>query len=236
MSDAHRGADDDALDRPQNSMDVVAFDLDGTLADSGTFDGQLYVEAVRTVLGIEIEPDWSNFRHGTDSGILTETIERSNLNGDRSSMHSAVRRYFTNLVAEYVAARDGILPEIPGAREFIRRLVEHPGARVAVATGGWQETALIKLKAIGIDPARLSIASSSDAMGKADIMRIAEGRALPSGGARRKTYFGDEPYDRESSRRLGYEFIAIGNNVEHHVKYPDFRDADSILRDLGLAG
>lgn len=217
-------------------MHLVAFDLDGTLTDSNKFDGQLYVESVRTVLGIEIETDWSKYRHGTDSGILSEVLERSNLNSDRSSMHSAVRRHFTNLVAKYVAARDGILPEVPGALDFIRRLMEHPGALVAVATGGWQETALIKLKAIGIDPGQLSIASSSDAVDKADIMRIAERRTFPYGGAKRKTYFGDTRYDRETSRELGYDFIAIGDNVEHHVRYPDFRDVESILRNLGLAG
>ena len=217
-------------------MNLVAFDLDGTLADSEAFDGRLFVEAVRTVLGIEIETDWSKYRHGTDSGILDEILERSNLNGDRSLMHSAVRQHFMDLVEEYVGARDGMLPEIPGARAFIKRLMEHPGVRVAVATGGWQETALIKLRAIGIDPGQLSIASSSDAVGKADILRIAERRALPGGGAKGNTYFGDEPYDLESSRKLGYDFIAIGDKVEHHVSYPDFRDADSILRDLGLAG
>lgn len=217
-------------------MHLVSFDLDGTLVDSETFDGQLYVEAVRSVLGIEIDSDWSGYRHRTDSGILTEILERSSLNGDCSSIHSAVKRHFTNLVAEAVAACDGILPEIPGARDFILHLMEYPRARGAVATGGWRETSLIKLRAIGIDPARLSIASSSDAVRKADIMRIAERRALPYGGAKRATYFGDTRYDRETSRELGYDFIAIGDNVEHHVKYPDFRDADSILRNLGLAG
>ena len=38
-------------------MNLVTFDLDGTLADSETFDGQLYVQSVRTVLGTEIEAD-----------------------------------------------------------------------------------------------------------------------------------------------------------------------------------
>lgn len=217
-------------------MDLVAFDLDGTLADSEAFDGQLYVEAVRTVLGIEIDADWSGYRHRTDSGILTEIIDRSSLNGDQFSMHSAVRHHFTDLVAEYVGARDGILPEIPGASVFVRRLIQHPRVCVAVATGGWQETALIKLNAIGLDPNQLSVASSSDATDKVDIIRIAERRAMPSGGAKRKTYFGDKPYDQETSRKLGYDFIAIADNVEHHVTYSDFRDTESILGNLGLAG
>ena len=218
----------------QQLINLVVFDLDGTLADSEAFDGQLYVQAVRTVLGIEIQAEWSGYRHQTDSGILNELIDRSELNSDRSTVQSAVRQVFTNLVADYVAARGGVVPEIPGASDFIKRLMEHPRVRIAVATGGWKETALIKLRAIGLDPGRLSVASSSDAIGKADIMRIAARRALPSGGVKRRTYFGDSPYDREASRELGYDFIAIGQSVAHHPRYSDFRDGESILGDLGL--
>ena len=112
--------------------------------------------------------------------------------------------------------------------------MKHPGVRVAVATGGWKETALIKLRAIGLDPLRLPLASSSDAMSKVDIMRIAERRTLPNEYAKRKTYFGDSRYDKEVSRELGYNFIAIGETVDYHLRYPNFLDAESILDDLGL--
>ena len=218
-------------------MHLVAFDLDGTLADSEAFDGELYVEAVRSVLGIDIEADWTGYRHRTDSGILDEIIDRSTPNADHSSLHSAaVRRHFTDQVHDYVAARGGVIPEIPGAIQFVSRLMKHPSVRVAVATGGWKETALIKLRAIGIDPLRLPLASSSDAMSKGDIMRIAERRALPNGNLKRKTYFGDSRYDKAVSRELGYDFIAIGENVDYHLRYPNFLDAESILDELGLNG
>ena len=217
-------------------MHLVTFDLDGTLADSEAFDGELYVEVVHSVLGVEIEADWTGYRHQTDSGILNEIIDRSEPCADRSSLHSAVRRHFTDQVHDYVAARGGVIPEIPGALQFVSRLMKHPGVRVAVATGGWKETALIKLRAIGLDPLRLPLASSSDAMSKVDIMRIAERRALLNDNAKRKTYFGDSRYDKEASRELGYDFIAIGENVHHHLQYPSFLDAESILDDLGLNG
>ena len=215
-------------------MHMIAFDLDGTLADSEAFAGELYVQAVQTALGIEIEADWSGYRHRTDSGILDEIIDRSELNADRSSIHLAVKKAMTDLVANYVAARDSRIPEIPGASAFVRQLIRHPSVRVAVATGGWEETALIKLSAIGIDPQQMPIATSSDAVSKADIMRIAERRALPSGGVTRRTYFGDSPYDKEVSRTLRYNFIAIGDRVQHRPRYSDFRETESLLEELGL--
>lgn len=73
-------------------------------------------------------------------------------------------------------------------------------------------------------------------MSKADISRIAERRTLPNGNAKRKTYFGDSRYDKEASRELGYDFVAIGENVGHNCQYSNFVDAESILDDLGLNG
>ena len=225
-----------SLPRTGRGMHLVTFDLDGTLADSEAFDGELYVEAVRSVLRVDIEADWTGYRHQTDSGILNEIIDRSAPNADRSSLHSAVRRHFTDQVHDYVAARGGVIPEISGAMQFVSHLIKHPGVRVAVATGGWKETALIKLRAIGIDPLRLPLASSSDAFSKVDIMRIAERRALPIENAKRKTYFGDSHYDKEVSLELGYDFIAIGKNVNHLPRYSNFLDVGSILDDMRLEG
>ena len=150
-------------------------------------------------------------------------------------MQTTVRRIFTDLVANYVVGRGGSLPEVPGACAFVNELVRRPGVRVAVATGGWKETALLKLQAIGLDSKHMPMASSSDAMSKVDILPIAERRALPEGGARRRTYFGDSSYDREVSQQLGYYFIGIGDNVAHRPSYSDFRNAGSILDELGLS-
>ncbi|MYD93790.1 MAG: HAD family hydrolase [Chloroflexi bacterium] len=215
-------------------MNLVVFDLDGTLVESESFEGELYARAVRTELGIAIDTDWSCYRHVTDSGILDEVLDRSRSNADRSMAQAAVMQAFTELVADHVAAHDGLLPEIPGASDFVNALIEHPGVQVAVATGGWRETALIKLQAIGIEPGRLPIASSSDAMSKADIIRVAERRALPEGGATRRTYVGDSYYDLEMSRQVGYEFMAIGPDVVHRQSQSDFCNAELILGSLGL--
>ena len=215
-------------------MNLVVFDLDGTLVESESFEGELYAQAVRTELGIAIDTDWSCYRHATDSGILDEVLDRSKSNADRSMAHAAVMQAFTELVADHVAAHDGLLPEIPGASNFVNMLIEHPAVQVAVATGGWRKTAFIKLQAIGIEPGRLPIASSSDAMSKADIIRVAERRALPEGGATRKTYVGDSYYDLKMSRLVGYEFMAIGLGVMHRHSQSDFRNADAILGSLGL--
>jgi phosphoglycolate phosphatase-like HAD superfamily hydrolase len=57
-----------------DDVHLAVFDIDGTLVDSDEFDGRLYAEAIRTVLGLEIDRTWSTYNNVTDSGILNEIL------------------------------------------------------------------------------------------------------------------------------------------------------------------
>jgi beta-phosphoglucomutase-like phosphatase (HAD superfamily) len=213
---------------------LVLFDIDGTLVDSAGFDGQLFVDAVRAVLGIEIDADWSRYRHVTDSGILEEILDGRVPTEERAAVSAAVERTFVELTTRYLAELDEPLGEIPGACAFVRALQAHPKVSIGLATGGWRETARLKLSAIGLRPDEICLASASDARSREEIMSVAEARALEGRRASRKTYFGDAPWDRSASRALGYEFIAIGSGVDHATRFADFRAAETILAELRL--
>ncbi len=215
-------------------MHLIVFDVDGTLVESDEFDGVLYAQAVRDVLDVAVDEDWSSYRHVTDSGILDEILDRHALEMDRSVAHASVRKAFVALVRDYLSDRSGRLPEVPGARTFVNRLIAHPEVTVAVATGGWRETAAMKLQAIGLDPEALHLSSASDAIRRIEIMQIAERRAMAGKPADRKFYFGNQPWDRAASRKLGWEFIGIGEQVEHVPRFEDFLDHESILEVLEL--
>ncbi len=153
-------------------MHLIVLDLDGTLVDSAEFNARLYVQAVRTVLGIEIDDNWSGYRHVTDSGILEEIVDNAKVKTDRFPVHAEVKEAFVRMVADYIDDRGGLLREISGARAFVDKLTSHPQASVAIATGGWKETAMMKLRAIGLDPEELCLATASDAVSRVEIMRI----------------------------------------------------------------
>ena len=55
-------------------MDLVAFDVDGTLVDSSGINGGLYREAGETELGIQVDDAWSRYIRLTDSGVLKEIM------------------------------------------------------------------------------------------------------------------------------------------------------------------
>ena len=93
---------------------------------------------------------------------------------------------------------------------------------------------MLKLTAVGIDVERIPMATASDASSRAEIMKLAEQRAVSAAPFLSKTYFGDTPWDLQASRALGYSFVGVGSSVEHTVVYRDLADQDSILSMLGV--
>jgi phosphoglycolate phosphatase-like HAD superfamily hydrolase len=216
-------------------MHLVMFDIDGTLVDSTGFDGELYAEAVRSILKVEVDRNWDAYEHVSDSGILEQLLRDACFDGERAELAVRVQQRFVTLVRDYLTRQPGAVGEIAGARHLVERLLSMPRVRVAVATGGWGPTALLKLRHIGIDVERLGFASSSDAPARVDIMRLAAQRAMHGAAVTRTTYFGDGPWDRRASAELEYDFVAVGTAVRHSLVYADLSATDAILEALGLA-
>jgi phosphoglycolate phosphatase-like HAD superfamily hydrolase len=213
-------------------MHLVMFDIDGTLVDSAGFDGELYAAAVRDELGLPVNRNWDVYEHVSDSGVLEQLVREAGRGGEHAELAARVQRRFVAAVRDYLARNSRLVREIAGAKRLVARLLELPEVRVAVATGGWAETARLKLAHIGIDVDRVGFASSSDAPARVDIMRAAASRALPSGGFARATYFGDGPWDRRASAEIGYDFVAVGGKVPHHVAYRDHAETEAIVARL----
>jgi beta-phosphoglucomutase-like phosphatase (HAD superfamily) len=216
-------------------MHLVMFDIDGTLVDSAGFDGELYAEAVRSVLKVEVDRNWDAYEHVSDRGILEQLLRDACFDGERAELAASVQQRFVTLVGDYLEWQPAAVREIPGARVLVERLLSMPSVGVAVATGGWAPTALLKLRHIGIDVERLGFASSSDAPSRVEIMRLAAKRATRGTAVTRTTYFGDGPWDRRASAELEYDFVAVGPAVRHCVGYADLSATDAILEALGLA-
>jgi phosphoglycolate phosphatase-like HAD superfamily hydrolase len=207
------------------------FDIDGTLVDSMGFDAELYARAVRAELGADVAIDetWRSYRNVTDSGILEEILAQRDFGLPAEELEARIRRRFAALVRDYLEKNAHTLREMPGAKALVETLLATPGVRVAIATGGWAETALMKLRAVALPFDSLALATSSDARERTRIMQIAEARALAGAVPRRRTYVGDGAWDQRASRELGYEFVAVGNAVAHEPRFDDFSDRDAVL-------
>ena len=124
--------------------------------------------------------------------------------------------------------------EIKGASHFIQDLINRENVRVAIATGGLEETAKFKLEAANININGCAFASSSDHHLRTEIMKISEARAFSDVPFESKTYFGDASWDKEASAFLNYNFILVGDRIKHEFKIDDFQNIESILSILNL--
>lgn len=212
------------------------FDIDGTLVDSMRVDSHLYARAVRETLGgdVYIDETWRPYVHVTDGGILDEILAQHRFEEPRDELRSAVKRRFIELVRGHVDAGATVLREIRGATALLQELRARPDVRVAIATGGWAETALIKLAAIGVSLDGIGFASSSDAHQRTKIMELAAQRALRGVVPTTRTYLGDGAWDLRASAELGYRFIAIGRALDHEPRFDDYMDRAAVLASLAV--
>ena len=212
---------------------LVMFDVDGTLVDSAGFDGTLYAQAVREVLDVNVDETWASYRNVTDSGVLEELIADGEF-ADIENARATVKERFVELTRAYLARHPAAIREIPGAKALVETLCTLPGVRVAVATGGWRETAMLKLSGIGLSSEQLAFATASDRLERTAIMQLAERRAMRDAAPSRRTYFGDEVWDKRASAALGYQFIAVGRKVEHEILFEDFANRTAVLECLAV--
>jgi phosphoglycolate phosphatase-like HAD superfamily hydrolase len=215
---------------------LVMFDIDGTLVDSMRVDAHLYVRAVRETLGgdVYIDETWRPYVHVTDSGILDEILVQHRFPEPLDPLRAEVKRRFVELVRGHLEAGTSVLREVRGATALLRDLRARPDVRVAIATGGWAETALMKLAAIGVSVEGIGFASSSDAHARTKIMELAAERALRGAVPATRTYLGDGAWDQRASAELGLRFIAIGRALEHEPRFDDYADRDAVLACLAV--
>ncbi|OED35966.1 haloacid dehalogenase [Chromatiales bacterium (ex Bugula neritina AB1)] len=209
----------------------VMFDVDDTLVLSDEFDQNCFVEAVYEILGHKLDTEWIRYTHVTDAGILDQHINENGLQTKQKEIHTAVKRVFTEKIASYL--RKNPAQQMPGAPAFIAELRQLENLSISIATGGWQETALMKLESAEIDVSGIPIASSNDHFSRTDIMKIAEHKATGAINAQ-CSYFGDGEWDKKACEELGYNFVLVGSKACHTQSIPDFRNRERALKYIGL--
>jgi phosphoglycolate phosphatase-like HAD superfamily hydrolase len=176
----------------------------------------------------------------TDSGIAAELF---NLHQRPLGELAAERKRFTSLLAQALAADSTSCREVCGADNFLHRWRETANIVIGLATGGWAESALAKLRHAGVDITGLAFASADDAEARTDIMDLCQQRAAVSADIDRfaeVTYIGDGLGDAHAAAALGWRFIGIGNG-QHAERlrsagacnvFEDFRSPEHIMHVL----
>ena len=191
-------------------MKAIVLDIDGTLIESMAIDSDLYLSSIFAVLGsVEIRENLNDYDHVTDIGIIAQVMEDNGLPQDSDAIDTVRNRFVAGLTKHIET--NGPFPEVPGAARFINRLRDSKEHDVAIATGGWKLSALLKLETSELNVKGIPIFTCDDSPSRTEIMRIALsqlGNVYES-----VTYFGDAEWDRRACEILGWEFVPVGSEL-----------------------
>ena len=227
-------------------MKLAVFDIDGTLTHTAGQSENNYTRIFKDEVGIDLSRiDWSRSRYSTDSGIMPWVFQQTL---GRDPQPEEMDRLTSALLRGTQARLASCEPEkmtVTGAPRALERLAGD-GWRVAIATGGWRETALLKLDCAGIPIQDKAIAFADDAPGRSQIIALAVERAGVREGCaefERVVYVGDAFWDLNAAGRLGYGFVGRAapdkreRLLHHGAQYilSDFADYDLVLHYLEQA-
>lgn len=197
-------------------MNLVMFDMDGTLTDSFSFDENCYVLAIQQALGLpRVVPDWEGYAHASSSYCLDAIVRAHHGRPVTSAESEAVQRRMVALMAEIGAEKARHTAEIPGAADCVRALLDQ-GHAVAIASGDWAATARHKLTTARIPYHGLPAAFCDDSHVRTEIMQTALARAAAHYGVgqfERVVYVGDALWDIRACRELGWPLVSIAEGA-----------------------
>jgi len=189
---------------------AIILDIDGTLIQSMSVDTELYFSSIRDVLGpVSIRDKLDDYNHVTDSGILAQLLEDNGYACD-DEVTAAVQAVFVEGLRRHIESA-GPFPTVDGAVQFVEHTRECDDRRVAIATGGWRKSALLKLESAGFSIDDIPLVTSDDSPSRVEIMRLA--LAEISDDFESVTYFGDAEWDERACQTLGWRFVAVGPDL-----------------------
>jgi phosphoglycolate phosphatase-like HAD superfamily hydrolase len=195
-------------------MHLVMFDIDGTLTETMKIDDECFVRSLVELFGFtDIDTDWSHYQHVTDSGLFHD-IYTIRIGQPPTALDvSRFRQHFVHLLA--AAASYSPFAAVAGSGGLLSRFTSGGEHWVAFATGGWRDSARLKMATAGMCFDDHPAASADDALDRESIMRLSMQRAATRyGGPFADTvYVGDGVWDARACRALGIPFIGIGSGV-----------------------
>ncbi|MDT7832355.1 HAD family hydrolase [Flavobacteriaceae bacterium S356] len=220
---------------------LVVFDIDDTLTKSEDQHQTAYVNTMRHFGIHDIDQNWKNYVHHTDSYILKENYER---NLPQKFDFSFILKFENKMTLEIQKLAK--TTEIKGAKKAVRYFMDHTDYAVCFATGSLLEPACLKLAQAGIPFVPELVVGSNNVFEREAIVK----RAIESAKSFYKVDIfeqiisvGDGIWDLKTARNLNIHFIGIlEKNLEDfrkegltvHIKdWQDF-EVQNIETQLGI--
>lgn len=195
-------------------MKLAIFDVDGTLTDTNSVDNECFVKAGAESLGIiAINTNWAEYPHTTDSGITLHLFQQRFGRPPDEIELSKFKSCFVNLLNERYQLDSSDFSEMVGASIALDWLKRESDWAIAIATGCWQQSAWLKLKAAHIDTDGIPAAYAEDGISREEILQASVAKSLSryrQGSFERIVSIGDGLWDVRAAFHLRFAFLGVG--------------------------
>jgi phosphoglycolate phosphatase-like HAD superfamily hydrolase len=214
-------------------MQVLLFDIDGTLVNTGGTGKDAMNRAFEEIYGMANGLDGILLAGQTDPKIMLDAFQKLSMKWDDAKMGAFKERYFMRLEEEFQRPR----PQrriMPGFPEALDHLCQLPQTHLGLLTGNWQRGAQIKLENFGLWKYFEFGAFGDDDLDRNKLVPHALRRAAELFGRHpqsdRVYVIGDTPRDVQCARPHGAVAIAVATG-DYSVDVlraasPDFLFAD----------
>lgn len=225
-------------------MNLAIFDIDGTLTNTNTVDDECFIKSLSEAHGItKVSTDWAGYSHTTDSGITQQIFQERFGRDPEEPELDKLKFCFVGMLKDQFQANPSSFVETAGASVALGGLKREADWAVAIATGSWRESALLKLRAANIDFDGIPCAYAEDGLSREEILLSAVSQALQQhrvSGFAKTVSIGDGLWDVRTARRLEFAFLGVGGGgraaildragAKHVVE--DFADYGQLVRFL----
>jgi len=228
-------------------LKLAIFDIDGTLTNTNSVDNDCFVKALAEAHAItNIDTDWATYPHTTDSGITLHIFQEKFGRSPEETELGKFKRCFVNMLSEQYRSNSSSFAEIGGASIALNRLKRESDWVVAIATGCWRESALLKLKAAKLDIDGIPAAYAEEGLSREEILKAAVSQSMEKyrlSSFEKIVSIGDGLWDVRTARRLSFSFLGVGCGESAAMLYQagarhvieDFADYDQLVRFLNEA-
>ncbi len=197
-----------------DEMNLIIFDIDGTLTQTNDVDSICFAKAIKDMLQInDLNTDWASYQYSTDSGLLNEIYTHFLQRLPSSEEIDLIKTRFVDYLKQAWQEDKACYAPVPGAISLFEQILALSHWHAALATGGWKESALFKLSSAEIPHQSLPKAYADDHVERTEIIKVAikQARSLHQVEKyQRIIYVGDKAWDERAANLLQIEFIGVG--------------------------
>ena len=198
-------------------MNLVLFDIDGTLISTGGAGMRAFYRALREIFDIGAEPPSLRPDGKTDPLIAKELLTCFGLENQwcASVREALFSSYLNHLEDEMSRASNcGLIRVLPGVVDLLEMLSSQPEIRIGLVTGNLEKGAYIKLERAGLSKYFRFGGYGSDSEDRTALIRLGIQRGIQSVFPRPVEgafVVGDTPLDIRHGKAAGARVIAVAS-------------------------